>query len=449
MHGFLKFPIIRWQRFILVLAFLLASASALAEKLNIVLIMADDSAVDNYSCYGSDFFQSPRLDHLAETGARFNYCYSEPVCTSSRVKIMTGRDGVRNYVNFGTLDKSETTFGTMLKNAGYATAVAGKWQLQAPPNGSLPEDCGFDAYCLWNIPGTGRERYWKPSLNQNGTILDSSEQDYGPDIVSDFLVDFMEENRERPFFVYYPMILVHNPFPETPDSRPATKEEAACGKGLKNYRDMVAYADKLVGKLVDAVNHLGLREKTVFIYTADNGTNRSLTYPFNGAYYKGEKAYTTEGGYHVPLIVNCPTVVPSGIVNNDLIDFSDVLPTLAELTGAKLPKVKLDGRSFWAQCLGKEGDPKPVITQYYYPKYKPAAEMHGLGIRDREIIWAQNQHFKLYQNGFFYSVADRFEVDPIAPGDGTNYAEETRAMLQKAIDAMPQTGQMLKPEYGN
>ena len=88
----------------LALAILISSPFAIAEKLNIVLIMADDSAVDNYSCYGSDFFQSPRLDHLAETGARFNYCYSEPVCTSSRVKIMTGRDGVRNYVNFGSLD---------------------------------------------------------------------------------------------------------------------------------------------------------------------------------------------------------------------------------------------------------------------------------------------------------------------------------------------------------
>ena len=432
----------------LALAILITSPFAIAEKLNIVLIMADDSAVDNYSCYGSDFFQSPRLDHLAETGARFNYCYSEPVCTSSRVKIMTGRDGVRNYVNFGTLDKSETTFGTMLKDAGYATAVAGKWQLHAPPNGSLPEDSGFDAYCLWNFPGTGRERYWNPSLNQNGTILDTSVEDYGPDIVSDFLVDFMEENHDRPFFVYYPMILVHNPFPETPDSEPATKEEGEFGKGLKNYRDMVAYADKMVGKLVDAVDRLGLREKTIFIYTADNGTNRTLTYPFNGAYYKGEKAYATEGGYHVPLIVNCPTVVPSGIVNNDLIDFSDVLPTLAELTGTKLPTVELDGRSFWPQCLGKEGNPKKVITQYYYPKFKPAAEKHGLGVRNREIIWAQNQHFKLYQNGFFYAVADRFEVDPILPGDGTSYAEETRAMLQKAIDAMPQTGQMLEPEYG-
>jgi len=448
MRGFPKFPILRRRRFILVLAVLAASAFASAEKLNIVLIMADDSAVDNYSCYGSDFFQSPRLDQLAETGARFNYCYSEPVCTSSRVKIMTGRDGVRNYVNFGTLDKSETTFGNMLKMAGYATAVAGKWQLHGPPNGSLPEDCGFDTYCLWNFPGTGSERYWNPSLNQNGKILESTKDDYGPDIVSDFLVDFMEENRDRPFFVYYPMILVHNPFPETPDSQPATKEETGFGKGLKNYRDMVAYADKLVGKLVDAVDRLGLREKTVFIYTADNGTNRTLTYPFNGAYYKGEKALTTKGGYHVPLIVNCPTVVPPGIVNNDLIDFSDVLPTLAELTGAKLPEVDLDGRSFWPQCLGEEGSPKKLITQYYYPKYKPAGEKHGQGVRSREIIWAQNQHFKLYQDGSYYVVADRFEVDPILPGDGTEYAEETRAMLQKAIDAMPGTGQMLKPEYG-
>lgn len=449
MCGLPKFPILRRQRFILFFAFLLAAASAFAEKLNIVLIMADDSAVDNYSCYGSDFFQSPRLDHLAETGARFNYCYSEPVCTSSRVKIMTGRNGVRNYVNFGTLDKSETTFGTMLKDAGYATAVAGKWQLHAPPNGSLPEDCGFDTYCLWNFPGTGSERYWNPSLNQNGKILETTEEDYGPDIVSDFLVDFMEENRDRPFFVYYPMILVHNPFPETPDSQPPTKEEKEFGKGLKNYRDMVAYADKTVGKLVDAVDRLGLREKTVFIYTADNGTNRTLTYPFNGAHYKGEKALTTKGGYHVPLIVNCPTVVPPGIVNNDLIDFSDVLPTLSELTGARLPEVELDGRSFWPQCLGKEGNPKKLITQYYYPKYKPAGEKHGMGARNREIIWAQNQHFKLYQDGSFYAVADRFEVDPILPGDGTKYAEQTRKMLQKAIDAMPSTGQMLKPEYEN
>jgi len=417
-----------------------------AEKLNIILIMADDSAVDNYSCYGSDFFSSPRIDSLAETGARFNYCYSEPVCTSSRVKIMTGRDGVRNYVNFGILDKGETTFADMLKAAGYATAVAGKWQLHADPNGSLPEDCGFDSYCLWNFPGTTLDRYWNPSLNQNGKILETTEEDYGPDIVSDFLVDFIETNQDRPFFAYYPMILVHNPFPETPDSQLATAEEAKFSKGLKNYRDMIAYADKMVGKLVDTVDRLGLGEKTVFIFTADNGTNRTLTYPFRGSQRTGEKAFATEGGYHVPLVVNCPTVVPAGIVSNDLVDFSDVLPTLAELSGAELPDVELDGRSFWPQSLGKEGNPRQWITQYYYPKYKPAAEKHGQGVRSREIIWAQNQYYKLYQDGSFYAVADRHEVESIRPGDGTPFAEKTRKMLQKALESIPQTGQMLNAE---
>jgi arylsulfatase A len=120
------------------------------KPLNVILIMADDSAADNYGCYGSTFFKTPTLDGLARTGARFNHCYSEPVCTSSRVKIMTGRDGIRNYVAFGTLDKSETTFGTMMKKHGYATAVAGKWQLHGGKNGSLASDCGFDNYCLWN-----------------------------------------------------------------------------------------------------------------------------------------------------------------------------------------------------------------------------------------------------------------------------------------------------------
>ena len=419
-----------------------------AERLNIILIMADDSAVDNYSCYGSDFFSSPRIDLLAETGARFNYCYSEPVCTSSRVKIMTGRDGVRNYVNFGILDKGETTFADMLKSAGYATAVAGKWQLHAEPNGSLPEDCGFDSYCLWNFPGTTRERYWNPSLNQNGNMLETTEEDYGPDIVSDFIVDFIETNQDRPFFAYYPMILVHNPFPETPDSQPATAEEAKFSKGLKNYRDMIAYADKMVGKLVDTVDRLGLREKTVFIFAADNGTNRTLNYPFRGSERTGEKAFATEGGYHVPLVVNCPTVVPAGIVSNDIVDFSDILPTLAELSGAELPDVALDGQSFWPQSLGKAGNPRQWITQYYYPKYKPAAEKHGQGVRNREIIWSQNQYYKLYQDGSFYAVADRHEVDSIKPGDGTAFAEKTRKVLQRAIKSLPQTGQMLKAEAG-
>lgn len=427
----------------------LLASSSFAEKKNIILIMADDSAVDNYSAYNSDFFSSPRIDSLASSGTKFNYCYSEPVCTSSRVKLMTGRDGIRNYLNFGTLDKSETTFGTMLKKAGYATAVAGKWQLQGEPNGSLPGDCDFDTYCLWNIPGATGDRYWNPTLLQDGKLLETTEKDYGPDIVSDFLIDFIEENQDRPFFAYYPMILVHNPFPETPDSKPISKEEAAkYPKGLKHYRDMISYADKTVGRIVDTLDRLGIRENTVIIFTADNGTNRSLTYPFHGEQRVGEKAYATEGGSHVPLVINCPGTIPEGIVTDDIVDFSDMLPTLAEISGAKLPEVTLDGRSFWPQCLGEEGNPREWIFQYYYPKFVPAAEKHGQGVGKREIVWAQNQHYKLYRDGAYFAVSDRYEANLIEAGRGTASAERTRKLLQKAIDSMPKKAALLDPKYG-
>lgn len=402
------------------------------ERLNVILIMADDSAADNYGCYGSRYFQTPVLDRLAATGARFEHCYSEPVCTSSRVKIMTGRDGWRNYVRFGTLDKSETTFGNMLKSAGYKTAVAGKWQLHGGPNGVIVPDCGFDSWCVWNYPGTGRNRFWNPSLNQNGELLNSEKSDYGPDIVNQFVLDFIRNNKEEPFFVYYPMLLVHSPFVHTPDSK---SPEAT---PLSHFKDMTAYADKLVGRVVDTLEELKLRRNTIVIYTTDNGTGRSLTYPFGGKQRKGEKAWATDGGTHAPLIVNCPGRVKEGTVCSDLVDFADFLPTLAEITESDLPDLELDGQSFWPQCLGKPGNARPWIRQYYYPRFGPAAEPHGQGVNGREIVWAQNQHYKLYRDGAFYAVSDRYEKTNILPGDGDATAERTRKMLQAAIDEIPE-----------
>jgi arylsulfatase A len=422
------------------LGLLIAGLASAADKKNIILIMADDSAADNYGCYGSTFFSTPRLDALAASGAKFNHCYSEPVCTPSRVKIMTGRDGIRNYVAFGTLDKSETTFGTMMQKAGYATAIAGKWQLDGGPNGSLAPDCGFDTYCLWNYPGAKGSRFWKPTIMRDGVALKTNEDDYGPDLFTDFLIEFIETNKDRPFFAYYPMVLVHSPFVPTPDStapEKSTKGNKKGGQALENFRDMTLYADKCVGRLVDALDKNGLRENTVLIYTTDNGTGRGMVYPFADEEREGEKAYATDGGTHAPLIINCPGTVPGGTVTDDLVEFSDVMPTLAEISGAALPQVELDGRSFWPQCLGEKGKPRKYIFQYYYPKFGPAAEKHGQGVRGLEIVWAQNQHYKLYRDGTLYAVADRHETDAIKPGQGGEAAETARIFLQEALDSMP------------
>ena len=422
--------------------FLLAPISYANDQLNVILIMADDSAADNYGCYGNKFFSTPRLDSLARTGAKFNHCYSEPVCTSSRVKIMTGRDGIRNYVQFGTLDKDEITFGNMMKSANYETAIAGKWQLHGGPRGTLAPACGFDNYCLWNYPGTSRSRFWNPSLMRDGKLMETTEKDYGPDILTDYLIDFIGKNRSKPFFAYYPMLLVHSPFLKTPDSK--IDANRLISKSLTNFRDMTAYADKCVGRIVDALEEYGLREKTVIIYTTDNGTSRSLTYPYGKEKRNGEKAYATDGGTHAPLIINCPGTIPPGIISDDLVDFSDLLPTIADITEVDLPKVKLDGRSFWPQCLGKRGNPREYIFQYYYPKFKPAADKHGQGVNGLEIVWAQNQRHKLYRDGTLYSLNDRQENNPIKQGN-QNQVELDRKLLQKALDSMPKKAAKLSP----
>ncbi|MAD25814.1 MAG: arylsulfatase [Verrucomicrobiales bacterium] len=419
------------------------------QKYNVILIMADDSAVDNYGCYGSDYFKTPIIDQLAKTGIRFTHCYSEPVCTPSRVKIMTGRDGIRNYVQFGTLDRDEITFAHMLKKAGYTTAVAGKWQLHNGERGALAPESGFDTYCLWNYPGTRSSRYWNPSIMQNGKLLKTKTDDYGPDIFSKFLIEFIDSNKNRPFFIYYPMVLVHSPFPKTPDNKTANGKTAQ-GKdqSLPNFRDMTLYADKIVGRLVAALEKNNLRENTILIFTTDNGTNRKIIYPFQNETRKGEKAYATDGGSHVPLIVNCPGIVPAGKVSSDLVDFSDFLPSIADITKAKLPNVILDGQSFWPQCLGKKGNPRKWIFQYYYPKFKPAAETHGQGVNNLEIIWAQNQKYKLYRDGSFYSTADRHELSPIKNGENKE-SDHVRKILQEALNLMPAKAVKLSTKYQN
>ena len=171
---------------------------------------------------------------------------------------------------------------------------------------------------------------------QDGKLLETTEEvTTGQMLFTRFVLDFIEENRERPFFVYYPMVLVHSPFLRTPDTDP---EDATAPAKLKHYRDMTRYADKLVGRIVDKLDALGLREDTVLIYTSDNGTGRSLSYPYRDETRKGEKAYPTDGGTHAPLIVSCPGTVKPGTVSSDLVDFSDFLPTLASITGAKLPR---------------------------------------------------------------------------------------------------------------
>ncbi len=288
---------------ILLGSFLLSNLGFSAQRPNIVLIMADDVSWECFSCYGAEDYKTPHLDALAAKGIRFNHCYSTPICTTSRVKIMTGKYNFRNYTHFGYLQPEEKTFAQLLKSAGYKTAIAGKWQLSglyhgAPGNqdASRPVKAGFDEYCLWQVTTqksskNGGERFWSPPLEQNGKFLTKEDNHlkYGPDLMSDFLCNFIKRNKDDPFFVYYPTVLVHDPFVPTPDTigdRPRThgsnkqpKDKAA---KKANFVAMVQYLDKMVGKIVKQVDDLGQLENTIILFTADNGTHVSLTSRWEG-----------------------------------------------------------------------------------------------------------------------------------------------------------------------
>lgn len=426
---------------LLALAVLLGNRAAFAAEkpLNVVLIMADDVGYECFGAYGSKQYLTPRIDKLADTGVRFTHCYATPLCTPSRVALMTGKSNVRNYADFGVLLPDQYTFADLFRAAGYATVVAGKWQLQGSANvKGVPAGNGFDTYCLWNTPLTARSRYWNPSLDLNGKLKAVSEDDYGPDHFANFLIEFMEQNRERPFFVYYPMALPHTPFLPTPDSADRGSKDAQ-----RNFEDMVAYIDKLAGRIEDAIGRLGLSDQTVLIFTSDNGTHHDIRSHLDGRVIRGDKGAPTDAGTHVPLIVKGPALIPGGRVVDDLIDFADFLPTLAEMIGAELPGgLKIDGRSFWPQLRGQKGNPREWLYTYYFPR--PYAKEFNTPYQHPEVRFARDKRYKLYGDGrLFDVVADPAEEKPLRPEGDQARTSMVRKKLQGALDYMPARGERI------
>ncbi len=356
-------------------------ASAAEGRLNFIVIMADDLGAKELGCYGHPKHRTPNLDSLAKTGIQFNTCYTACICHPTRFEIMTGQYGCTNGVYHfagragGPAPESpeeqivnHLTFGQVLKSAGYATALAGKWQL----TGKLPtlvRECGFDEYCMWaykhNLPagvvhtggwegkaGGKTSRYWHPSILKNGEYVPTTIDDYGPDIYTDFVIDFARRHKDEPFFIYYPMALTHAPAYSTPSSSPNAREKFRNSKAEK-FQENVEYMDSLVGRIVDAIDELGLRENTIVLFTGDNGT---------GGEGKGQP---TEMGARVPMIVNCPGQVKPRGLSDALVDTSDVMPTLVELSGAKLPSDHpIDGHSIAPILRGEKTDVREWIFSY-------------------------------------------------------------------------------------
>lgn len=441
------------------IVFVLAAAGAcsLRAQPNVVLIMADDMGYECISANGGLSYSTPVFERLTREGMRFTQCYSQPVCTPSRIKLMTGKYNWRNYRAFGRLEAGQTTFAHLMRQAGYATGLTGKWQLSGGSDaekglrrGTTPAEAGFDEHIFWAYPfeltQAQRDRYgsvgppgaketsrfWHPAVLRNGEYLHTSMDDYGPDIFSDFALDFIARHRAERFFLYYPMVLTHSPFVATPHSKTVT-DETKFKSDPAYFADMVAYSDYLVGRLIDHLDQLGLSERTLVLFTGDNGTHRSLQSDLGGRIVRGGKALPVHAGTHVPLFARWRGQVPGGLVNSDLIEFSDFYATLADLTDQDLPTDDhFDGRSFLEQLLGGSGRPRDWIF-IHYDRDPAQAKVPFPRVR-----FARTKRYKLYSDGRFYDVPhDWDQQHPLDPTTLTHEAAAVRTKLQRVLHSMP------------
>ncbi|XOV90985.1 MAG: sulfatase-like hydrolase/transferase [Bacteroidota bacterium] len=342
-----------------------SSQNEFSNRPNILLIFVDDLGKEWISAYGADSIKTPNVDQLAETGLMFENFYVNPQCTPSRLSLFTGQYPFRHgWVNHWDVPRwgggahydwrVNPGLGRIIHEAGYKTAAVGKWQVndfRVQPDAMTKH--GFDDWCMWTGYETGNpasaERYWDPYLfTKEGSRTYSGE--FGEDVFTDFLINFMNENKDDPMFLYYSMCLTHGPLTTTP-AEPDVKGT------YPQFKAMVSYMDYSVGKLIKALEDMGLRENTIVVFMTDNGTSKGIKGTLNGRIIDGGKAATTENGTAVPFIVNNPVMVPAGQVTDALGDITDLLPTFAELSGGQLPDdYTFDGSSMADLILGKSQD---------------------------------------------------------------------------------------------
>lgn len=343
---------------------------------NILLINADDMDAADIGCYGATHIATPVIDRLAASGIQFRTAYTPSMCGPSRALLLSGKYATRTgrwhndgSFNTGNIDpEKEETFYNILHKAGYKTAVAGKWSWDVPaPNhfdesciyprtiNRLPKGAKYDGYVKKDDKWKAGARFWHPMIIQNGKYLPTTENDYGPDIFSDFLVDFMERNKNstQPLLMYYPMVLCHAEDARKDDKMgfPPTPDPNNPGKMIDNkYNGLKEYIDHIVGKLVKTLEETGLRENTIIIFTTDNGS-----------YGKRGKGKTYEPGSWVPFIVNWPNVIPERGLVNEMVSHADILPTFAQLAGTDFES-EIDGISFLPVLEGKTGKRDHLIS---------------------------------------------------------------------------------------
>lgn len=389
-------------------------ASQLQAAPNIVFILADDLGVNDLACYGRKDHTTPHLDQLAKDGARFTAAYAAcPVCSPTRAALMTGKSPARLHLTTflpgrpdcpsqkllhpkinQQLPLDEKTLAEHLKEAKYATACIGKWHLGG--KGFLPTDQGFDVY----YPGKANT---PPSDSEGGK---------GEFDLTAKAIEFVEKNRDKPFFLYLAHNAPHIPYSAKPEL--VTKHAKAFEP---TYAAVIESLDAAVGQLLAKLDELKLRENTIVVFTSDNGGLHVPEGPHakitHNTPYRAGKGFLYEGGIRIPLIVRWPGKIEPRTVNVPVIT-TDWLPTLLEVTGGTAPK-GLDGVSL-ADLLTKKTEPKARVLYWHLPHYCNQGSRPSGAIR--VLDWKFIKH---YEDGSLelYNLADD-------PGEQHNLAGTVR-----------------------
>ena len=365
------------------IAFSLIAAGALllraGDRLpNVVIIFTDDQGYSDVGVFGAEGFETPNLDRMAAEGRKFTRWYAaQPVCSASRTALLTGcypnRVGIHGALSPGSrsgISDEETTLAEVFKSKGYATACFGKWHLGDHPR-FLPTRHGFDEYFgfpysndMWPQHPEVGDRFPPLPLIEGEKrlrIADEFDQKMMTTRLTNHAVEFITQNRENPFFLYVPHSQPHVPLYVSERFRGKTK------RGL--YGDVISEIDWSVGEILNAIKTNGLDDNTLVIYTSDNGPWLSYGEHSGTAKPLREgKGTVWEGGVREPAIMRWPGKIPAGTECATPGMNIDLLPTLAGLIGAELPKRKIDGLDLWPLIAGEKGAVNPHEGYWYYYK---------------------------------------------------------------------------------
>jgi arylsulfatase A len=450
-------------------SFLASVATALAAKTippNVVFILIDDYGWKDTGYNGSKFYETPHLDALAKSGMVFPQAYSaSPVCSPTRSAIMTGKyparlhitahlQGATNRFHFSKvtppnarleLPLSEVTLAEVLRRQGYRTGCIGKWHLGK--TGFLPSDQGFDVSIGGDEAGSTSSFFfpqWQPKIPMTG-----QPGDYLTDRLTTHAVDFIRENKSRPFFLYLSHFAVHTPIEGKPDKvkKYNAKSNPADPQNFGEYAAMVESMDESVGRVMAALEAEGVASNTIVVFTSDNGGVSSLEWKkrpvTSNLPLRSGKGHLYEGGIRVPAIIRWPGVTKPGSTSSEPILSVDYAPTLAAAAGAKLGAV--DGRDLRPALTGRSLGRREIF--WHYPHYSPQLGRPAAAIRrgdDKLILFFEDQRVELYD--LRADLGEQHDLAQAQPAKAAALRKRLEAWLVETKAQIPKTNPAYDPK---